>query len=112
MPVDDFTNLMIVDAVTLIVIAVMAVKYIKEWCDERGRTKMKEQPDRPCNRCANWKEYTHRGVKYKACDKWICEPEIINEEETPREAAGVSLEVAPVQQEKTIWGNPTHQGKK
>ena len=32
---------------------------------------------------------------------------------TPREAAGVSPEVAPVQQERNIWEtNPTHRGKK
>lgn len=34
---------------------------------------------------------------------------------TRREAAGVvkqKPEVAPVQHEKTIWDNPTHQGKK
>ena len=35
-----------------------------------------------------------------------------NEGETPREAAGVSPEVAPVQLERNIWDNPTHQGKK
>lgn len=34
---------------------------------------------------------------------------------TPRKAAGVDkqkLEVAPVQQERNIWENPTHRGKK
>ena len=35
-----------------------------------------------------------------------------SEGETPREAAGVSPEVAPVQQERNIWENPTHRGKK
>ena len=35
-----------------------------------------------------------------------------SEGETPREAAGVSPEVAPVQQERNIWDNPTHRGKK
>lgn len=38
-----------------------------------------------------------------------------SEGETPREAAGVDkqkLEVAPVQQERNIWENPTHRGKK
>ena len=35
-----------------------------------------------------------------------------SEVENPREAAGVSPEVAPVQQERNIWDNPTHRGKK
>lgn len=58
---------------------------------------MKNQRDRPCARCANRKEYTHNGIRYKACNKWECEPDIIDEEESPREAAGVKAKVAPVQ---------------
>ena len=107
MTAKEFCDVLIVDGVTVMVIIAMLIAYFKD-----GGNEMQEDNARPCNRCRNRKEYTHRGRRYKACDKWECKPDLIDEEKTPREAAGVSGEVAPVQQEKTIWDNPTHQGKK
>ena len=73
MTAKEFCDVLIVDGVTVMVVIAMLIAYFKD-----GGNEMQEDNARPCSRCRNRKEYTHRGRRYKACDKWECKPDLID----------------------------------